>query len=218
MLEDEARAAVAALASAEAVVLAHRQDAGAVVELRVFGVSAGAVVSQVAGPASRFELSLLRPAELLAELVAWCGLHERTPAPVEALTCSLRTFIGLLEAPAGADAGALLRADGAGGHSGEALARAAGTVRRLAEVTVLHRPGRQRVAGTTTGWIDAGDNGLWAVDAPTVARSGDPGTYGELALEVRCVTLTPVTLPQLLVEIVSGLPPGLVDIVSDGQG
>ena len=196
------------LAMPETVVFAHRQDTGAVAEIRLFAMSAPWAVEQTPGPQSTHALVLLDAGQVMDRVVSFCRLVDRTTATAAACEVAGSTFL-LVMARAPADvsgAMALLRADGIATREAQALAEALALSRTLAQVTVVHRPTAGRLVGATTSWLDGGPAGLWLVEAPKLAKSGDYGGYGDMLLEQVSVRVAPVTKEALLTEIERGFP------------
>ena len=60
---------------------------------------------------------------------------------------------------------------------------------------------KSAIAATSLAWFDAGDTGLWQVDAPRLATSGDYGLDGEARLDQVTVRVVPTTSTALADEI-----------------
>lgn len=196
------------LATPDTVVFAHCQDTGAVAAIRLFAISAPWAVEQTPGPQSTHALVLLEADQVMDRVVSFCRLADRTPATAAGCEVAGSTFL-LVMARAPADvsgAMALLRADGVATPEAQALAEALAASRTLAQVTVVHRPTPGRLEGATTSWLDGGPAGLWLVEAPKLAKSGDYGAYGDMLLEQVSVRVAPVTKGALLAEIERGFP------------
>jgi hypothetical protein len=208
---------LATLASPATVVLAHFQPAGRLLRLRVFAVGVALAVEQTPGAASTYELALMDAADVLGRLATFCELADR-PRPVAApCAVSFSTFVRVLsdERAAAADIRRRLLADGVPSADATFLAAALAGCERLGQVTLLRRPAPGRLDGATTAWLDGGTAGLWRVDAPTLAHSGDMGVYGEVLMERHLVTLTPTSERELKDEFGQGFPTGGRDGTTD---
>jgi hypothetical protein len=199
------------LAQPDALLLAHRLETGGLTELRLLAVSARWTVEQTAGPFGQYDFELWDGGTVVERVVAWCRLQPRPPAAGRPCELSGRAWLDVL-ALAAEDPGRavrILRWDGVGADAAEPLVAAAAGRRRTVQVTTLHRPTLRRLEGTTVGWIDGGDAGLWEVAAPKLATSGDYGRSGSMLIEAVQIRLTPTTVEGLVAEIVRGFPPGV---------
>jgi hypothetical protein len=207
-LTEPVRDLLRTLALPQTVVFAHRQRTGSIMEIRVFAVSPRLAVEQVPEMGSAYQLSVFRPEGLLERVVAFCELSDRPLADGRPCTIPYSAFLRVIDQAATDRTGTLarLRAEGVAKDMAVALVTAVSLCERLAQVTVMRRPSTTRLEGTTTAWLDGGAGGLWSVDAPKLARSGDYGDYGEGLLDRSEVTVAPTTAKTLLDEILSGFP------------
>jgi hypothetical protein len=200
---------VRTLGRPDTVVFAHRQDRTAVAEIAVLAVSAPWAVEQRPERDSVFAFSLFAADEVVDRVASFCRLEERDEAAARDCQIAGSTWLQAMERAGTDPAGsvALLRADGLSTATAGTVAAAMAACQMMAQVTVVHRPTVTSLVGTTTSWFDAGPAGLWRVDAPKLARSGDRGDYGDLLLERVLVTIGPVTRDELIGEIRQGFAP-----------
>jgi hypothetical protein len=196
------------LGQPETVVFAHCQETGNPVSIAVFALSPPWAVEQLPEPGSAYGLTLFSADEVLQRVRVYCRLSVRSLVHAGSCEISGRTWLDVLERAATdlPSALRLLRADGVGSADRDALGAALAGWERMAQVTVVQRPTSTRLEGSTTCWLDGGAAGLWEIDAPKLASSGDYGDYGDALLERARMTLRPVSDESLLESIRRGFP------------
>jgi hypothetical protein len=199
---------VTTLAQPQTVVFAHCQQTGTPVSIAVFAVAAPWAVEQRPQQEAVYGLSLFSADEVLQRVGAYCGLSARSPADAGRCELSGGTWLEILE-QATTDLPSvlrLLRAEGVGTADRNALGAALAARERMAEVTVVQRAATNRLEGSSTSWLDGGAAGLWEIDAPKLASTGDYGDYGDASLARARITLRPVSDQSLVESIARGFP------------
>jgi hypothetical protein len=212
---------LAALATPEVVVFAHRQETGSVAEISVIAALPPWAAEESPEAQDTYRLTLFECDELLERVVTFCRLADRAIGEAEQCEISGSGFVRILERAREdpSSALALLRTEGVPAADAALLVAALTSCERLAQVTVAHQPRAGRLEGMTTAWLDGGPAGLWRVDAPKLATSGDYGDYGDILLSRTSVSVAPVTRHTLIKEIASGFPQNVrKDLAESGGG
>jgi hypothetical protein len=195
--------AMSTLAAPRALVLVHRQDGSGSIALRVVAVGGDVAVEQIANADGPYSLTVVGLDDVTARMVEFVELVERPVAASRTLELSGRTFLRARQdaAPDPEQARRALRGDGLTPHDAEVLTDALARSQRLVSVAIASTPSRRAAAATNIGWFDAEQAGLWQVDAPRLATSGDFGDDGEARLDRAVVRIGPASKHALVEQI-----------------
>jgi hypothetical protein len=187
--------ALSVLAAPQFLITALRKDDSPAMTTSV-AVGDGVAAELRPLPSCRQRIGLLAVSEALALVTAFCGLGERPLPDVPGVRIEPARLVAAGDRAAAGDAEGAAEILAAGGGADvparEALLRALVSRRAGCEVAVLDRRRPGHIGGTVTLWLDAGDAGLWRI--PPAAEA------------VETMEVCPVTMADLLAEMVDGIP------------
>ncbi len=210
MPQGDALELVRVLGEPTVTVLAHRQDADGSEVSAICG-SGTAAGQHRPRPGDVHLLVSIDPSDLLRTAVRRSGLTDRPLAAATELDLVAADLEAASRHAAEGDERrmiAALRAGGAGGAA-EAFGAALLDRRGAGSLTVLHRPRTGQLAGTTVGWMDAGDHGLWRITGPNLGMGADASNLTNRDRYTVRLRIASVTAAELIAEIAAGWPPAL---------
>lgn len=186
--------ALSVLAAPQFLITALRKDDAPAMTTSV-AVGDGVAAELRPLPFRRQRIELLPVSDALARATAFCGLGERPRPEVPGIRIEPARLVAAADRAAAGDtegAAEVLAGGGADDLAREALLRALVSRRAGCEVAVLDHRRPEHIGGTVTLWLDAGDAGLWRI--PPAAEA------------VEMIEVAPVTMADLLAEMVDGIP------------
>lgn len=187
----ELLAALDLLTSAQLIITVQRQE-GAESRRATIAIAGEVAAEHEPLPDGEHRITIFPGARVLDRTAQLCGLVDReVPRPLR-ITVAGSQLLDAGERAQGGDVAGAAAVLGGDEAVAVALAEALATTPAAVHVSVLETEGEGKLQGTVTGWLDAGERGLWRL--PATAGPNEP------------VELRLVTVAEILDEISEGFP------------